>query len=345
MPPNATKETVLPWHTDPDAFPPYASDADRLRFVLNYAVLAPSGHNSQPWKFEVREHEVALYADRSRARRTVDPNDRELILSCGGALYNLRVALRRYGYLFEVDVFPDPANPDMLALLRLTGRQVPEPENHVLFDAIPKRHTNRGTFDARPIPDALLEKMAQAGREEGAKIHWVRQDGLRARLADLVAEADEIHFSDPEYREELAHWVRSDRSRQPDGVPAAAMDGDRQVASIGGMLPHVVARGRQIGDTHARLLVDAPAVAVVTTPQDDPAAWLAAGQAMQSALLLATANGLSASFFNAPIEVAELRFHLKSGLAETGYPQVVFRLGYADAAPETPRRGADQVTD
>ena len=341
MPHNAIESS--PWHTDPGAFPPYAPETERLQFLINYAVLAPSGHNSQPWRFQVRGQEAALYADRSRARRAADPNDRELILSCGAALFNLRVAIRRFGYVCNADLLPDPSDPDLMAVIRLSGRQVPDAVDHRLFDAIPKRHTNRGAFEWRRIAEPLLDQLSEAGRAEGATVEWFQQDGERSLLADLVAEADETHFRDPQYREELSHWVRSSFRPRPDGVPAEALESDGQVASLAGMLPRVSGKARAVGDTHARLIVDAPAVAVVATAMDDPTAWLAAGQALERILLDAAAEGLSASFFNGPIEVPEMRARLQRTLLQGGYPQIAFRLGYAEPAPETPRRAAGDV--
>src|SRR5690242_4716936 len=71
---------------------------DRLRAALGYAVLAPSSHNTQPWRFALREDSVEVYADRSRALRVVDPDGRELAISCGAALFHLRLAMRALGY-------------------------------------------------------------------------------------------------------------------------------------------------------------------------------------------------------------------------------------------------------
>lgn len=69
----------------------------QLGLLLRYATLAPSSHNSQPWHFVLNDNTIALCADRMRALAVIDPYDRELIISCGAALLNLRVALSRAG--------------------------------------------------------------------------------------------------------------------------------------------------------------------------------------------------------------------------------------------------------
>lgn len=91
----------------------------KWRFLLHYAVLAPSGHNTQPWLFRLTGDAVDLYADRTRALPVVDPDDRELIMSCGAALTGLHLAVRHFGFQDELALFPDPENTDLLARLRL----------------------------------------------------------------------------------------------------------------------------------------------------------------------------------------------------------------------------------
>jgi hypothetical protein len=81
-----------------DRFPSNASRQEQLRFLLHYAVLAPSGHNAQPWLFRLKNGAIQLHADKNRALPIIDPRHRELTISCGGALFNIRVALRHFGH-------------------------------------------------------------------------------------------------------------------------------------------------------------------------------------------------------------------------------------------------------
>jgi nitroreductase len=107
------------WEIDPSRLPPLAGVEAKLRFALQYAVLAPSSHNSQPWHFIVDGDSVMLCADRTRALPVVDPFDRELIISCGAVLFNLRVALQRFGLGYSIRLFPVEVDPDVLAHVRV----------------------------------------------------------------------------------------------------------------------------------------------------------------------------------------------------------------------------------
>ena len=91
-----TEAALAPWNVSSADFPGDGDAEEKLAFLLRDAVLAPSGHNTQPWLFRVDGDAVDLYADRTQALPVVDPEDRELTISCGAALFNLRVALRRF---------------------------------------------------------------------------------------------------------------------------------------------------------------------------------------------------------------------------------------------------------
>ena len=160
--------TKDPWKISEDDFPGSAEAEEKLRFFLNYAVLAPSGHNTQPWLFKVKANEVDLYTDRTRGLPVVDPEDRALVISCGAALFHLRVAMKHFGYEDGVEVLPDPGDPDLLARVRLGPSHEETEEGRALFEAIPRRHSNRGPFEPRPVPEELLSALQAAAREEGA---------------------------------------------------------------------------------------------------------------------------------------------------------------------------------
>ena len=94
------------WNISEQDFPSTGSKYDKLKFFLNYAILAPSSHNTQPWLFKIADNSVELYADRTRALPVVDPEDRELTISCGAALYHLLLTIRHFGYEYKLEVLP-----------------------------------------------------------------------------------------------------------------------------------------------------------------------------------------------------------------------------------------------
>lgn len=338
-----TNQALDAWSVCEDDFPVNGTPTEQLTFALQYAVLAPSGHNTQPWLFRINGRSVELYADRSRALPVVDPDDRELLMSCGAALFHLRLALRHFGHRGLFELLPKPHDPDLLARVDMDGEYHASPEEHQLFRAIPKRRTNRTRFDDRALPEALLVDLQAAARHEGASLDIVRGENRRNAVVDLVAEGDRIQMASKSFRRELAAWVRPNRGANRDGVPGYGF-GIADFISIGG--PFVI-RTFDLGGFQAakdRELADgSPIVAIVSTEADNTHDWLAAGQSLARVLLRARADGIWASFLNQPIEVESLRPRLREALGATGYPQLILRLGYGQDVRPTPRRPISEL--
>jgi hypothetical protein len=323
-------------------FPYEGTAREKLEFLMKYAVLAPSGHNTQPWKFRVSGATLELYGDFARALPVIDPQNRELVMSCGAALLNLRVAIRNFGYTAMTELCPDPGEPALLARLELCGRAPSGRTDHKLFKAIPERRTNRMPFDARPIPRALLYRWQRAAAYEDAWLHIVESPAERRAVAELVAEGERLLGADREYRNELSRWLRSNDSFERDGLPGYSLGlGDlssRIAPQV--MLP--------FGGLHARrnmeMVEKAPAFVVLGTADDSAESCMIAGQALGRILLAAQAEGVAASFFLQPIEVERLRAQLMTVIGEPeGLPQITFRLGYGPKVTPTPRRPLGEV--
>jgi len=318
-------------------YPADAMPEDQVRFLLNYAVLAPSSHNSQPWLFHVSGDELALLADRTRALPVSDPDDRELIMSCGAALFNLRVAMRHFGWRSDVRTFPDLRDPDLLAFIRMGSRVgEPDPEED-LFRCIRDRQTYRFPFEERPLADGIAKRLADAARLEGCTLTVFTDPESKNDLADLIAEGDRMQGSDRSFRRELASWIHPNRSHSRDGIPGYGI-GMGDLRSLTGPLvvrTFDLGRGRAARDRE--LAEGSPMLAVLSTGADNPASWLAAGQALQRVLLTACSVGLYASFLNQPVECPELRPRVAEVTGD-GLAQLVLRIGPGHRIKRSPRR-------
>jgi antitoxin (DNA-binding transcriptional repressor) of toxin-antitoxin stability system len=141
--------------------------AERAGYLVEVTARAPSVHNTQPWRFTVTGQAIDLYADASR-QLLEDPAGREMIISCGAALFGLRLAIRSLGYQPEIDLFPEPARRRLLARVR-AGRPVAvTPEERAMLRAVPHRHTHRGAFEPGPLPSGLLARLRDDAEAEGA---------------------------------------------------------------------------------------------------------------------------------------------------------------------------------
>ena len=196
-PPLTTGEPVTPAHTAEEI----ASQ------VVAAAVWAPSVHNTQPWRFSAHGEQISLLADGSRRLMVADPGGREMMISCGAALFTARLALRVLGYIPEFRLFPDPGDPMLVAELSWRRRAAPAEWEHRLFRQVPQRRTHRGGFDPLPLPPGLLAILRAGAQRDGALLRVVADDGRRAALATLVETAERAQRLDRDYVRELADWV------------------------------------------------------------------------------------------------------------------------------------------
>lgn len=302
-------------------------DRQQWEDLVSHAALAPSSHNTQPWRFAVRGEALELHADRTRALPVNDPDDRELTISCTAALFNLRAAAAAMG-LGATFVLASDGGSDLLATVTCSpGDPVPLAP---LAPAIPLRHTVREAFAAGPLDPALTGRLDDAAAAEGASLHWLEGRQVRERVADLVAEGDRIQFADKRWRRELAAWMHPARS--DDGLP---------VEHFGGAVRFVLSRFNVGGSTAGKdevFALRAPALALLTTPSDDLSGWMAAGQALERVLLTAALEGVQAGYLNQPCQLAELRPRLQEVAAAVAAPQLLLRFGRPLGDPHPRRR-------
>ncbi|MFI5589482.1 Acg family FMN-binding oxidoreductase [Amycolatopsis sp. NPDC051758] len=309
-------------------------DSDQVKSVIGAAVLAPSTHNTQPWRFRCTPAGLELHADPDRALPVADTDQRELLLSCGAALFNLRTAIHALGAHPATTLLPRRGDPTLLAVVRPFAVRKPDPRLVGLADAIPRRHTNRTPFEAAVIPPAVVAELRHAAEVEQA---WLPRLDARQRenLRELVHKGHQAQMADPAFLAEWQRWTARDRSSR-DGVPeyaAGAMPSDNG----GWVLRDFGSRRRERTD-HSE-----PLVVVIGSFDDTRADRLRAGQAMQRVLLTATAAGLDASFISQPVEVPAVRDELRHLLGGGLWPQIVLRLGRGAPVPWTPRRSLDDV--
>jgi len=258
-------------------------------------------------------------------------------------LFHLRIAVRQFAYKGMVETFPNPANQDLLACMYLGERWQATAEEHLLFQAIPKRRTNRQAFDTRQVPESLLTALRNAAAEEGNWFHIVQGEETRSVLADLIAEGDRRQWTDKRFRRELSAWVHPNRSNRRDGMRGYSFGLGEFMSYAGPFAMRLFDLGKLSAASDRQLALRSPVLAVLGTEIDTAAAWLSSGQALARVLLRAAAEGVGASFLNQPIEVAELRPRVGDLTGRKDFPQLLLRMGYGPDVRTTPRRPVGDV--
>ncbi|MEB3369989.1 Acg family FMN-binding oxidoreductase [Saccharopolyspora mangrovi] len=308
--------------------------AEQTEHAIRCAGRAPSLHNRQPWRFRLAEHVIEVHADPQRRLPATDPDDRELRLACGAALLNLRLALQHAGVRPVVDPPSRMGPPTVLAEVRSGGWSAQTPVERALYEAIPRRRTNRRPFQETPVPSGDRHALVSAAQREQGWLHLLPRSELD-RFAEMVQRAHRVQMEDERFRAEFERWTGRSRETR-EGVPAAASGPQPEPQDLW------VVRDFSSGTASERVagkdFEREPLLAVLCSQHDGRADDVLAGQAMQRVLLTACVHGLSASLLSQVVEVPETREELRSLLGGSQHPQAVLRFGYGSPTPETPRR-------
>jgi nitroreductase len=313
------------WRINAEGFPTNAPLPERARFLLRYAILAPSSHNSQPWEFVVEDGKIEGYADESRWLDVADTDKRELYISLGCAVENLCLAAERFGVDFEVTYHDD--SPLVIVSLQPGSRNSPD-RHPELFDQITKRSTNHHLFRNDPLGDPVRETMRNCAAEDDVTFELIDDSERKGLIAELQAEADRLQMDDPDYRRELGSWI------------GKGVLGDSWLKA---RLGQAVVTHLDIGDSEAKknskLIQSAPLVGVLATASDAPPVRVKTGQVFERVALAATAKGAAVHPMSQILERPKMREELAS-LLEGGdkLAQHLFRVGYPQEDQDhTPR--------
>jgi hypothetical protein len=328
------------WDVKESDFPAANSLKDKLKFLLRYAILAPSGPNSQPWRFAIDGSTVFVYADLGRSLPFVDPINRTLYMSVGCALANLLLAGRHFGFSYALDYFPEGKDSPLVARVDFKKGK---PEKDGLFDQITRRHTIKDRYVEGEIGWDILNDLKTCIDEGRIHLYYLTGKAMKSQVAEMVAQAHRIQLSRRDFRSNLGDWLRINWTAEPDGMPLYTF-GVPDAVSLG--FPAAFKEFDLSGAVIYRdtgLINGCSALCVLSSDDEDPPAWSRCGVLLERYVLKATKYDIYASFFSQPIAVPNLREELSS-MTGPGNAQILFSLGYARPVKHTPRRDLEDVS-
>ncbi|MEK7187545.1 MAG: hypothetical protein AAB691_01700 [Patescibacteria group bacterium] len=314
------------WEVKIEDFPESSSIVEQLRFLLRFAVLAPSSHNSQPWSFKIEGNSIFVFPEKSRRLPESDKNDRQLYISLGCAIENILVAADYYGFQTSVEyLLPN----DCATKITLTRMKEEKKENHLIF-SIPLRVNNRNQYDEKLLDPLFIEKL-KSFETDDQKISVVLDKKEMNDIADVVLDAGVAAMDDPNFRLELSHYVKPNTTRSKVGMPGFGLGIPTPVSFIvPTLLKWVNVNRLSRKQDEALLKQHTPAFVLISTKQDTSLDWMKAGQAFESIALEAQRSGLKTAVWAAPIQIGEFYKKLQGVLKIDFRPQVFFRLGYTN---------------
>lgn len=335
------KNSTSPRDIEIDNFYNQLSAEDKIRFLIRFAILAPSTHNTQPWLFNVDGSSCKIYYDSSLILPKADPLHRDLFISLGCCVENLTLAAAYYGVSTEV-TYGDSREPELAAEISFSfidnARDQKKYPRHLLETMI-SRFNARGIFENR-IPDVeLMKKITAIIKEEylddNLTLHMVEDVERIKKIADLTAKGLETAYKYPAFRKEMSGWMHNSLSRARDGLPGYAL---RMPLILSFIIPTAVRFfniGKQLAVLNRKSLGSAPLIFVFTAKHNSHEAWMKIGRAGERMMLELNDQGLKTSIFVAAIEIGELYKSLQKILRTDEIPQFLFAAGYLET-PQVP---------
>lgn len=310
--------------------------------LVRQAVLAPSSHNTQCWRFQIAEKSISIAPDFTRRCPVVDPDDHHLFVSLGCATENMVHAALAGG--LHADPRFDPSGDGVIAVnLEATRKRITP-----LFEAISERQCTRGDYDGQPISPAELRQLEQAGTGDGVSVRLLTARPAMESVLEYVVAGNTAQMNDTAFVAELEAWIRfsaDEALRTGDGLFAGASGNPALPRWLGSRLMGMFFTPKSENERHARQVRNSAGVAVFLSVRSDKAHWVETGRCYERFALQATALGIRNAFLNQPVEVGAIRpqFAAWLDLKASERPDLVVRFGRGVGMPLSMRRPVQAV--
>ncbi len=309
--------------------------------LVTAATQAPSGHNSQPWLFEIGTNEITILPNFSRELPAVDPSHREFFMSLGCALENLCIKASSLGYATQVNISPE-------GVIRVGLQKSEAVRADLLSEYITKRQTNRSVYDGKIIPDAVLKNLLKDFNSDKVSIQiFDKNTEVFGQLTGAVMQGNTIQMNDPAFKSELLSWIRFNTKHSEstnDGISYAALGAPNLPRWITEPIVKMSLKGKKQNKTDLKKINSSSNIVLITSAADDIHSWIDAGRTLQRFLLTLTKENIAHAYINQPCEVPEVRNQLREKIAVNHqFPQILLRIGYAKPLPYSKRKPIQEV--
>ncbi|MBF0485650.1 MAG: hypothetical protein HQL16_03945 [Candidatus Omnitrophica bacterium] len=187
---------------------------DEINFLLDQAILAPSGDNWQPWKFILPGNgTIELRIDFDRRLPFWDEDPGTLYLSAGAVIENIRLAAQHIGYALKADYCWSSDNPARVAVLSFQLMTSPSSaSDEALFAGISRRVTNRDFYNPfRFVPAETFLKINEIAKTlDGFHLLWITRQQKKdyCKLVHFMMRADRLWMGNRSARLIMARSIR-----------------------------------------------------------------------------------------------------------------------------------------
>ena len=309
--------------------------------IIENAIKAPSGHNTQPWLFKVNNDSIEILPDMNKALPVVDPDNRELFISLGCAAENLCITASAMEYETEVII---TEKDTILINLNKVNNLIPNP----LYKQIVLRQTNRSIYKRKVIPDNDLNILRDIPLEESISSYFY-ENGTTAfkTIASFVHKGNEVQMDDPLFKNELKQWMRFNKKHQNkhnDGLSYAVFGAPNLPQLMAKRIISSFLNVSSQNKSDMKKIESSSHFLLFTSDTNTIKDWINLGRSLERILLKSTELGLSHAYLNQPNEIKHLAKEMSEILdISNKYPTILLRLGYGNKMPYSKRRSIESV--
>ena len=311
--------------------------------MVEYGIKAPSGHNTQPWKFRLNENSIDVYPNFSKELPVIDVNHRELYISLGCAVENICIASNEFGYSCQTEIIKQ----DSLSFIRIE-LQKSEVDKNPLFDQIDKRQTNRSVYKSKSIQTNAIDELKKLNIKKPVSIYFYpKGESDFSKLCEFIYRGNEMLFTDKDFKIELLDWMRFNSGhaqKERDGLAYNVIGSPSLPKWIGRPVVNSFLTPKTQNKTEKEKLNSSSHLVLIATQENTVDNWILAGIILERFFLKCTELGISVAFSNQPCEVNTLADEVRKQIAiDNNYPMLLMRIGYADPMPYSVRKELKDV--
>ncbi len=298
---------------------------DALQALLAAAVRAPSGDNTQPWRFlvDTKTNRIDFYVDETRDPSPMNAGQRMARIAVGATLENVLRTAALNGWKTTLEE-PTPSAVASVQVESVGGGSI------AVDDALVRRVTNRRAYDGRPLPAETLARLREKTPPlEGVATHWIVERERLDPLADLIGRCDATMFGERSMRRAFLANIRFDapaRAEVEEGLSLASLELSpnnlralKLLRWTPGWLLRLGGGLRQFASAARRLVVNSSGLCLLSAPDRQARTDVAVGRAMERAWLALTVEGL--------VGQPMMSLPVLDNALENGRPDVIAALG------------------
>lgn len=333
------RDNYRAWNIEEKEFPKDGTIEEKIYFFLRYGILAPSTHNTQLWKFDIRGSVLEIMPDWSYRLPQADPTNRGMFISLGCCLTNIVSAAAYFGFTTTVKIKSSLQLP--LVQVHFSQNGIVDKKLIYLQSFITKRYSNKLCYDNKPIKKQALKRLRQFNVPRYLKVILINHSQIIAAVARIHQQATAAYATNKRFGQELSLWMRRNSTHAYDGMPGftVGLSGVQSLLAKQ-VIKHIPVVIRMLAKKDKHFIENSPAIGIIASRNNAISSWIQVGKTYEELALLATSLGINSTVMAALIENKKYSIELAKLLnLGDNIPQMFFRLGYSNSKPyHTPRR-------